>query len=95
MHFLERERSSSPLELFRANEQINAHKRRSLAQEILCLDIISSDTGNENLRTIVMINITTQAGKKLCFHRLPAKRKFAPSKIKTKKVHSKKFTKNE
>ena len=38
--------AGSPLELFRANEKINAHKRRSLAQEIICLDMISSKQSN-------------------------------------------------
>ena len=53
--------ASSPLELFRANEQINAHKRRSLAQEIICLDLIALNTGNKDLRTIVRDVIVTLA----------------------------------
>jgi len=48
----------SPLELFRANEKINAHKRRSLAKEIFRLDLItprSSCTCIESLiRSVVM-----------------------------------------
>lgn len=57
--------AASPLELFRANEQINAHKRRSLAQEIICLDMIVSNPENKNLRTIVRDVILTlaQSGK--------------------------------
>ncbi|MHC5084017.1 MAG: HPr family phosphocarrier protein [Planctomycetota bacterium] len=57
--------ASSPLELFRANEQINAHKRRSLAQEIICLDMITSNPENKDLRTIVRDVIVTlsQSGK--------------------------------
>ena len=53
--------ASSPLELFRANEQINAHKRRSLAQEIICLDQLSSRPGNKDLRSIVRDVIVTLA----------------------------------
>ena len=53
--------ASSPLELFRANEQINAHKRRSLAQEIICLDLITSKPDNNDLRTIIRDVIITLA----------------------------------
>jgi hypothetical protein len=53
--------ASSPLELFRANEKINAHKRRSLAQEIICLDIITSDQKTRDLRTIIRDVIVTLA----------------------------------
>ena len=53
--------AASPLELFRANEQINAHKRRSLAQEIICLDLISSGGGDKDLRMIVRAVIITLA----------------------------------
>ncbi|MCI0498987.1 MAG: HPr family phosphocarrier protein [Planctomycetales bacterium] len=45
--------ASSPLELFRANEKINAHKRRSLAQEIICLDLVPPAPGNHDVRTII------------------------------------------
>lgn len=71
--------AASPLELFRANEQINAHKRRSLAQEILCLDLISSgtggqSTGKENLRTIVRAVIVTLAERgKIIIYEQPLK----------------------
>lgn len=42
--------ASSPLELFRANEKINAHKRRSLAQEIVLHDLVSK---NSDINTII------------------------------------------
>ena len=45
--------ASSPLELFRANEKINAHKRRSLAQEIICLDVLASRSDSGDLRLII------------------------------------------
>jgi hypothetical protein len=45
--------ASSPLELFRANEKINAHKRRSLAQEIICLDLVPSKPDNVDMRTVI------------------------------------------
>lgn len=63
--------ASSPLELFRANEQINAHKRRSLAQEIICLDLISSKPDNKDIRTIIRDVIVTLAerGKIIIYER--------------------------
>jgi hypothetical protein len=58
--------------LFRANEQINAHKRRSLAQEILCLDMITSNPDNKDLRTIVRDVIVTLAERgKIIIHEQP------------------------
>ncbi|MHC4855741.1 MAG: HPr family phosphocarrier protein [Planctomycetota bacterium] len=53
--------ASSPLELFRANEKINAHKRRSLAQEIICLDVLSSRSEAKDLQMIIHNVITTLA----------------------------------
>ena len=53
--------ASSPLELFRANEKINAHKRRSLAQEIIYLDLLASRPESKDLRTIIREVITTLA----------------------------------
>lgn len=53
--------ASSPLELFRANEKINAHKRRSLAQEIICLDVLSSRSESKDLHMIIHNVITTLA----------------------------------
>lgn len=45
--------ASSALELFRANETINAQKRRALADKILCLQLIPSTMPTEDLRQIV------------------------------------------
>ncbi|MHC4286529.1 MAG: hypothetical protein ACYSWZ_26755 [Planctomycetota bacterium] len=46
--------AGSALELFRANEMINAQKRRSLADKILCLKLIpSSTTPSEDIKQIV------------------------------------------
>ncbi|MEN8126239.1 MAG: hypothetical protein ABFR90_00370 [Planctomycetota bacterium] len=53
--------AGSPLELFRANEKINAHKRRSLAQEIVCLDVISSKPASGNIQTVIRDVIVTLA----------------------------------
>ena len=45
--------AGSALELFRANEMINAQKRRSLADKILCLKLIPSTTPAEDIKQIV------------------------------------------
>ena len=45
--------ASSALELFRANEMINAQKRRALADKILCLKLISSKKPAEDIKQIV------------------------------------------
>jgi hypothetical protein len=64
----------SPVEFFRANEKINAHKRRSLAQEIICLDLIAVDPNKKNLRTIVRDVIMTLAERgKIIIHEQPLK----------------------
>jgi hypothetical protein len=61
--------ASSPLELFRANERINAHKRRSLAQEIVCLDALSSKPDPDNIRNVIhdVIVELAQAGKVIIY----------------------------
>ena len=51
----------SPLELFRANEKINAHKRRSLALEIISLDMLSCKVDGEDIRTVIHDVIVTLA----------------------------------
>lgn len=74
--------ASSPLELFRANEKINAHKRRSLAQEIICLDLVPSNPDMENLSTVirdVIINLA-ERGKVIIYEQ--------PLKIEEKSFHS-------
>ena len=53
--------ASSPLELFRANEKINAHKRRSLAQEIICLNLVPSKDGQTDPESIIRKVVMTLA----------------------------------
>jgi hypothetical protein len=45
--------AGSALELFRANEMINAQKRRSLADKILCLKLVSSTKPAGDIKQIV------------------------------------------
>ncbi len=49
--------ASSPLEIFRANEKINAHKRRWLAQEIVRLGLVTEHQSSTDLGAIVR-NVT-------------------------------------
>ncbi|MBL7215927.1 MAG: hypothetical protein ISS71_09645 [Phycisphaerae bacterium] len=53
--------ASSPLELFRANEKINAYKRRSLAEEIIKLNLDSTKTDEEDCFSIIRNAIMTLA----------------------------------
>ncbi len=43
----------SPLELFRANEKINAQKRRWLASEIVHLKLVQEQAGQSNIEPVV------------------------------------------
>jgi len=45
--------AASPLELFRANEKINAEKRRWLAAEIAGIDLIQQDSPEKSINTIL------------------------------------------
>ena len=45
--------ASSPLELFRANEKINAQKRRQLAAEIMRLELTHQECKNGNIEILV------------------------------------------
>lgn len=45
--------ASSPLELFRANEKINAYKRKSLAEEIIKLDLPTEKVDEESCYPII------------------------------------------
>ncbi|MCE5186569.1 MAG: HPr family phosphocarrier protein [Planctomycetaceae bacterium] len=66
--------ASSPLELFRANEKINAHKRRSLAQDIIYLDLVRNDLNAQDLRsTIRDIIISLAEQKKIIIYEQPLK----------------------
>ncbi len=53
--------AGSPLELFRANEKINAIKRRSLAEEILRLDLVPSNVRTDNIASFIRKVILTLA----------------------------------
>jgi hypothetical protein len=51
----------SPLELFRANEKINAQKRRSLAAEIIRLNLIPLHADNGDIKALIRNVIMTLA----------------------------------
>lgn len=62
----------SPLELFRANEKINAQKRRWLATEIVKLKVVSETCGVEDIQNVVSGVILSLAGKsKLILYEQP------------------------
>jgi hypothetical protein len=45
--------AGQPLDLFRANEKINAQKRRTLAKETVRLDLVPQDLTNEDVASVV------------------------------------------
>lgn len=45
--------ANSPLELFRANEKINAQKRKAMAEEIIRLDLVPEKTDKQDIRALV------------------------------------------
>ena len=53
--------ASSPLELFRANEKVNAQKRRWLACEIVHLDIVKEKANKNNIKSFVRSVVLTLA----------------------------------
>ncbi|MBN1126020.1 MAG: hypothetical protein JXA82_13515 [Sedimentisphaerales bacterium] len=53
--------AASPLELFRANETINAQKRRWLAQEIVRLRLVPDEVGEKDTRTVIREVVLTLA----------------------------------
>ncbi|MHC4216018.1 MAG: hypothetical protein ACYSWP_21920, partial [Planctomycetota bacterium] len=53
--------ASSPLELFRANEKINAQKRRWLAREINRLKLVHNTVGENNIEAIIRGVVLTLA----------------------------------
>jgi hypothetical protein len=55
--------ASSPLELFRANETINARKRRWLASEIVRLKLVQEQTHQDNINAIILSVVLTLAGQ--------------------------------
>ncbi len=66
--------AGSPLELFRANEKINAIKRRSLAEEILRLELVPANAQTDNICGFVRKVILTLAEhSKLIIYEHPLK----------------------
>jgi hypothetical protein len=66
--------AGSPLELFRANEKINALKRRSLAEEILRLNLVPSSARIDDIASFIRKVILTLAEhSKLIIYEHPLK----------------------
>ncbi len=64
--------ASAPLDLFRANEKINAQKRRWLAQEIVRLELVPEKLGTSDLVSIVRAVALALAAKgKLILYEQP------------------------
>jgi hypothetical protein len=64
--------ASSPLDLFRANEKINAQKRRWLAQEIVRQSLVPDKTDHEDVVGVVRnVVLTLAAGGKLMMYEQP------------------------
>jgi hypothetical protein len=66
--------ASSPLELFRANEKINAKKRRWLAAEIVRLGLVQEGWGQKDTKIVVRDVVLSLAGRsKLILYEQPLK----------------------
>ncbi len=64
--------AASPLDLFRANEKINAQKRRWLTQEIVRLNLVQEEVQKNNIEDIVLGVVLTLAGRaKLVLYEQP------------------------
>ena len=64
--------AGSPLDLFRANEKINAEKRRWLAREIVRLDLVPDNQGDADLVAIVRsVALALAAKGKLILYEQP------------------------
>ena len=64
--------AGSPLELFRANEKINAKKRRWLASDIVHLDLVQEEASQRDLSAVVRDVVLTLAGRsKLILYEQP------------------------
>lgn len=64
----------SPLELFRANEKINAQKRRSLATEIVRLNLASSHSADGDIKNLIRnVIMTLSEGGKVIIYEQPLK----------------------
>ncbi len=66
--------ASSPLDLFRANEKINAKKRRWLAAEIVRLGLVQEGWGQKDTKIVVRDVVLSLAGRsKLILYEQPLK----------------------
>jgi hypothetical protein len=64
--------ASSPLGMFRANEKINAQKRRWLAAEIVRLNLVRDQNGQSDMNAMVREVVLTLAGRsKLILYEQP------------------------
>ncbi len=64
--------AGSPLDLFRANEKINAQKRRWLTEEIVRLNLVPDELEKNNIKDIVFGLVLTLAGRaKLILYEQP------------------------
>ena len=64
--------AGAPLELFRANEKINACKRKWLAEEIVRLNIVATQKSQADVRSLVMDVVLTLAEQsKLILYQQP------------------------
>lgn len=70
----ERYDASSPLELFRANEKMNAEKRRSINKEVACTGLVSCEPCDNNVKDVVRnVVLTLVAKNKLLLYEQPLK----------------------
>ena len=72
--------AGSPLELFRANERINAQKRKRLAEQIVSLGLIGWQTHGQDVETVVKNIIQTLAQRnELVVYTKPLQLQIKPS----------------
>jgi len=72
--------AGSPLELFRANEKINARKRKRLAEQIVTLNLIGQQPHGRAIESVVENVIQTLAGRdKLVVYTQPLQLQITPS----------------
>jgi len=55
--------ASSPLELFRANEKMNAEKRRYINREIACTGLVPSEPCNADVKEVIQNIVLSLAGQ--------------------------------
>ena len=72
--------AGSPLDLFRANEKINAQKRRWLTEEIVRLNLVQEELQKSDIEDVVLGVVLTLAGRaKLILYEQPLKLPEEPS----------------